>query len=279
MIIDGESIAQNYITHLKRDSDALKKKGIVPGFGILLVGDDPASHLYVSMKLVLARKLGFYCRRVLLASSASEKEILQKLNQLQEDQRIHGVIIQLPLPQHILFKNVSKAIDRRKDIDCLNPNNLKLLKKGSKPVFLPPTAESVTELIDSTGTKLKNKKIVLVGRGFFAHQIAALCIAKGARVSLISSSGIHSSRAIRQADIVVSAVGKARIVKGDYVKKGVVVIDVGTSKQGGKTVGDVDMQSVMPKARAVSPVPGGVGPVTVSMLMKNVVRAAKALTK
>ncbi len=279
MIIDGESIAQNYISRLKQDADVLKKRGIVPGFGILLVGDDSASHLYVSMKLALARKLGFYCRRVLLAGNVSEKEILQKLNKLQEDPRIHGVIVQLPLPQHILFKNIAKTIDTRKDIDCLNPNNLKLLKKGKKPVFLPPTAESVTHLIASTKTSLKNKKVVVVGRGFFAHQIAALCIAKGARVSLISSSGIHSSRVIRQADIIISAVGKARIVKGEYVKKGVVVIDVGTSKQGDKTVGDVDMQSVMPRARAVSPVPGGVGPVTVSMLMKNVVRAAKALTK
>ncbi|MEK7648981.1 MAG: bifunctional 5,10-methylenetetrahydrofolate dehydrogenase/5,10-methenyltetrahydrofolate cyclohydrolase [Patescibacteria group bacterium] len=279
MIINGKALAQRFTMRLQRDTRALLQKGVRPGFGILLVGDDPASHLYVSMKLDLARKLGFYCKRVFLPKNTSEEIVVQKLKTLQNNPRIHGVIVQIPLPKPISLGAVCATLDPKKDIDCLHPSNLKSLQRGVRPVFWPPTAESVVSLIKSTKQSLKNKKVVIVGCGFFAHQIAALCASKGARVKVVSSSATRIKQSTLQADIVISAVGKPKIITGDSIKKGAIVIDVGASKQGNKTVGDVDMESVAPKAKAVSPVPGGVGPVTVVILMKNVLDAAKRLTR
>lgn len=269
MIIDGAKKAEQLSEQLKKDTKALSKKGIVPGVGILLVGDDPASHLYVAMKMRLARKLGFYCKRVVLVRQSSESNVIAALQKLQNDPRINGVIIQIPLPKDISLEHVCEKIDPKKDIDCLHPDNLKALSEGERPYFWPPTAESVSYLISSTKTSLKNKKVAVVGRGFFARQIMALCRAKGA----------HIIKTTRSADIVISAVGIPKTITGDSVRRGAIVIDVGTTKVNGKTVGDVDILTVTEKAKAVSPVPGGVGPVTVVMLMKNVLKAAKALTK
>ncbi len=270
MIIDGIKKAQQLTAQLKKSTDMLLKKGVVPGFGILLVGDDPASHLYVAMKVRLAKELGFYCVNVTLSRDAIEEDVVRQLEALQRNPRIHGVIIQIPLPGHLSLDAICAHLDKEKDIDCLHPDNLKALSLKTQPRYLPPTAESVLYLIHATKTSLLRKKVVVVGRGFFAQQIAALCAMKGARVL--------AKTLLYKADIIVSVVGKPGSITGDSIKKGAIVIDVGTTKVGSKTIGDVDLTTVEPKARAVSPVPGGVGPVTVVMLMKNVLIAAKRLT-
>lgn len=278
-IIDGKKIAHDIERRLKRDVAKLyRRTGIRPGLGILLVGDDPASHLYVSIKMAHARAIGLYCKKILLPKTASEQRVMRQLQRLQHDPRIHGVIIQIPLPKTISLDRVCGYIDPKKDIDCLHPLNLTTLSNGKEPVFWPPTAESVVHLIAAARVSLRGKKIAIVGKGFFSRQIAALCTAKKATVEIVPSSMVQKKSALQSADIVISAVGRPGIIKGDYIKKGSVVIDVGTAKVGGHTVGDVDLATVLHKARAISPVPGGVGPVTVAILMKNVVMAAQ-LTK
>lgn len=279
-IIDGKKIARGIERRLKRDAAKFyHRTGMQPGLGILLVGDDPASHLYVSIKMSHARSIGLYCKKVLLPKNASEQSVIRHLQKLQNNPRIHGVIIQIPLPKTISLDRVCASIDPKKDIDCLHPLNLTALSNGKKPVFWPPTAESVAHLIAVAKVPLRGKKIAIVGRGFFSRQIAALCTAKKAKVTLIASSMIQKKSALQSADIIISAVGKPRIIKGDYIKKGAVVIDVGTAKVEGRTVGDVDVKTVVTVAGAVSPVPGGVGPVTVAILMKNVLQSAKQLTE
>lgn len=275
-IIDGKKIAYNIERRLKRDvTNFYRRKGKHPGLGILIVGDDPASHVYVKIKETHAHSLGYYCKRIMLPKTASQQRVIKQLKKLQEDPNVHGVIVQIPLPPHISLEDVIKNIDPKKDIDCLHPANIKSLLDAQRPSFWPPTAESVECLIRAAGVSLHGKKIIIVGRGFFSRQIAAFCSAKKAKVALIPSSMIQKKSALQSADVVISAVGKPGIIKGDYIKKGAVVIDVGTAKVKGHTVGDVDLATVMRRACAVSPVPGGVGPVTVAMLMKNVLRAAK----
>jgi len=274
--IDGNALAYAVTLNVKRETARfIRKKGIPPGLGIILVGDDPASHLYVGIKLRMARTLGFYCRRVVLPQHASERDVMLALHSLQRSKRINGVIIQIPLPRHISINRVCSQIDPRKDIDCLNPDNLKALSEGRTPPFWPPTAESVVHAIRSVQSSLKKKKVVVVGRGFFAKQIAALCFAMGAHLELISSSAHNLKKKTRTADILISAIGRPKSITGDMIKKGCVVIDVGVAKVNGVTVGDIDFESVVQKAGAVSPVPGGIGPITVAMLMKNVLKAAK----
>lgn len=279
MILDGNTLAQRLIADLREDATEASQRGVRPGFGVVLVGNDPASHLYVSMKMRLARSLGFASKRVLLQQSATESEVIAKLRDLQSDPHIHGVIIQIPLPTHLDASRICMAIDPAKDIDCLHPDNLKKLTTHRKPFFWPPTAESVVYLIRSVKMPLIGKRVAVVGRGFFARQIGALLKAKKTHVLFVTSATPKKRAILQAADIIVSAVGKPGIITGEDIKKGVVVIDVGVAKSGSKTVGDVDMKSVLPKARAVSPVPGGVGPVTVVMLMRNVLKAALALTK
>lgn len=271
MIIDGKKIAEELKQSLAVRSLRMLTR---PGFAAVLVGNDPASVLYVERKGQMARELEFYFRKVHLPASASQKRVIAVLDALSSDSRIHGIILQVPLPSHIALDEVSHHIAAQKDIDCFHPDNLAKLFLN-KPTVVPPTPEAVLRLIQSTGQELKTSDIVVIGDGFFARQISAHCLNQGAVVTLIHSKAQRLAKLTRAADVVITAVGRAGYLTGAMVKKGSVVIDVGITKHGKKVVGDVDFASVTRKARAVTPVPGGVGPLTVAILMENVLMAAR----
>lgn len=274
MIIDGKKIAEELKEDIKRRARRIRPR---PGFAAVLVGSDPASVLYVEKKGQMAQELGFHFRKVQLSASASQRKVVAALDELSADAKIHGIILQVPLPSHIALDEVSHHIDARKDIDCFHPDNLAKLFLN-KPTVAPPTPEAVLWLIQSTGCDLRAADVAVVGDGFFARQISAHCLNQGAVVTLVHSKAARLAALTRAADVVITAVGRSGYLIGAMIKKGAVVIDVGITKQGKKVVGDVDFASVSKKARAVTPVPGGVGPLTVAVLMENVLKAAVGLT-
>ncbi len=275
MIIDGKKIAIELKEDIRKRASRLKVR---PGFGVVLVGNDPASLVYVERKCVMAQELGFYFKKVHVPSTVSQKKVMSALDALSADKNIHGIILQVPLPSHIALDEVSHHIDQEKDIDCFHPDNLARLFLN-KPTMCPPTPEAVLRLIQSTGQELKSSDIVVIGDGFFARQISAHCLNQGAVVTLVHSKAVRLAALTHAADVVVTAVGRPNFLTGTMIKKGAVVIDVGITKRGTSVVGDVDLASVSRKARAVTPVPGGVGPLTVAVLMENVLKAAQRLTK
>lgn len=275
MTIDGKKIATELKEDIRERASHLKVR---PGFAAVLVGADPASVMYVEKKGQMALELGFYFKKVQLPADVSQKKLTGALDVLSADKQIHGIILQVPLPPHLALDEVSHHIDARKDIDCFHPDNLAKLFLN-KPTVVPPTPEAVLRLIQSTGQDLGTSDVVVIGDGFFARQISAHCLNQGAVVTLVHSKAARLAALIRGADVVITAVGKSGYLTGAMVKKGAVVIDVGITKSGNRVVGDVDFASVVKKARAVTPVPGGVGPLTVAVLMENVMNAAQSLTK
>ncbi len=278
--IDGRKIADAVLRDVQKNTLLLKKKGVTPGLGILIVGEDKASHTYVAIKLRTAATLGIYAKRLLLPSSASLQEIIHALKKLQRNPHIHGVIVQAPLPRSVDLDQVTPHILLRKDIDCFHPENLSRFFTGKDVCFSPPTAEAVTRCIESTGATLHEKRILVVGRGFFGRQIATHCINNGGIVTLVGSQYKDLSKLGGISDIIISVVGRHGVIQGSMVKSGTIIIDVGISKnEQGHIVGDVDMESLKKKDAYVTPVPGGVGPITVALLMENVVRAATLTLK
>ncbi len=276
MIIDGKKIAAELKEDIRNRVSRLKVR---PGFGVVLVGNDPASLVYVERKCVMARDLGFYFKKVHLPANATQKKVIAALDALSLDATIHGIILQVPLPSHIAFDEVAHHIAVEKDIDCFHPDNLAKLFLNKPLPFSPPTPEAVLRLIGSTEQHLAQSDVVVIGDGFFARQISAHCLNKGAVVTLVHSKASRLSSLANAADVIITAVGKPNFLTGSMIKKGAVVIDVGITKSGKRVVGDADFLSVSKKARAVTPVPGGVGPLTVAVLMENVLNAAKSLTK
>ncbi len=275
-ILDGKKCADISEKKLKKETTLfIKKTGGRPGLGILLVGNDSASTLYVSLKKKKAQELGFFCEVVTLSKKASQEKVIQTLEKLQIQKNIHGVIIQLPLPRHLHSEKVLEHLDTKKDIDCLHSRNLARLFSGKDLQYSPPTAESVISLIRLSKKKIRNTSIVVVAKGFFGKQIGVLCRTYGGNVIQIHSESPDFLEILRRADILISAVGKPHCITGAMIKKGAVVIDVGTSNKHGRVVGDVDFKTVSKKASAITPVPGGVGPLTVVLLMKNVLKAAQ----
>lgn len=278
-ILNGKKLAVKIEKKLKKETALfVKKTGIQPGIGILLAGNDPASALYVSLKKKKAHELGFFCKVVMLSKKVSQKKIIQSLEKLQAQKNIHGVIVQLPLPHRFVSEEILKVLDQKKDIDCLHPNNLTKLFSGKNVEYAPPTAESVIHLIHLSRKEMQNTPIAVVAKGFFGRQIAALCRIYGGNVIQIDMDAPDFLDIIRRVEILISALGKPRCITADMVRRRAVVIDVGTSKEGGRVVGDVDFKLVSKKAEAITPVPGGVGPLTVILLMKNVLKAARILT-
>lgn len=271
MIIDGKVLAEKIIKKIEQRAKRLKTK---PGLAALLVGDNPASTLYVERKGELAKRLGFHFERIHLPLSTPQKQVTAVLDRLSVDKNISGIIVQLPLPTQCAFDEVSHHIALEKDIDCFHPDNLSKLFLGKLLPFPPPTPEAVARLIQSSGVPLPSQYATIVGSGFFSRQIAAHLGNLGSIVTLISSNEKALSKYTLMADIIVTAVGKPEFLKGVMVKKGAVVIDVGITKKGSRVVGDVDFKSVSKKASALTPVPGGVGPMTLALLMENVLQAA-----
>lgn len=286
-IIDGKAVADAVRSELRGRIDALRKRGVTPGLAAVLVGEDPASAVYVRRKREACRDLGVASPDTTFPSSTSEQELLRTLDGLNRDARIHGILTQLPLPDHIDEARVLEAIDPRKDVDGFHPENVGRLLQG-RPRFVSATPLGVIELLLRTGHDPAGQRVVIVGRSnIVGKPLAALLVQKrrggNATVTVAHTGTRDLARVTREAEILVAAAGSPGLVKADMVARGAVVIDVGISSvpdaskpSGRRLVGDVDFEGVRQVASAITPVPGGVGPMTIAMLLSNAVAAAEA---
>lgn len=289
-LILGKEVSQEIYGELEARIAALKEKGVTPGLGVVLVGEDPASQTYVRMKGKKCEELGMRSETVILPESTTQSELLVKVDELNNDPGIHGFLIQLPLPDHIDEQAVINAIDPSKDVDCFHPSNVGRMLIGD-PDFMPATPAGVQQMLIRSGIETEGKHVVVVGRSnIVGKPMAAMMMqkAKGAdsTVTVVHSRTKDIASYTREADILIVAIGKAGFITEDMVKKGAVVMDVGTNhipdsskKSGTRLVGDVDFEKVKEKASAITPVPGGVGPMTICMLMVNTVHAAEMADK
>ena len=278
VIIDGNKIAQEVRQQVRNDAlDFKGKTGIVPGLAVILMGEDPASQVYVDRKAKACAEVGFFSREYRLPADTSETKLLGIINELNADKLIHGILVQLPLPKHIQTDKIIAAIDPHKDVDGLHPYNVGGLVSGN-PLFVPCTPRGIMELISRTGIELAGKEAVVVGRSnLVGKPIALLLLAQHATVTICHSRTKDLPAVTRRADVLIAAVGKAEMIKANMIKEGAVVIDVGVNRlESGKLAGDVAFNEVAPKASYITPVPGGVGPMTIAMLMKNTLDAALA---
>jgi methylenetetrahydrofolate dehydrogenase (NADP+)/methenyltetrahydrofolate cyclohydrolase len=276
-IIDGKALAKGIREGLAGEVLRLKEKHkLVPKLCVLLAGEDPASQLYVRNKERGCAEVGMLSEVLRFSASTSQKELVAKVRELNNDKSVHGILVQLPLPAGIDAIAVLNEISPDKDVDGLHPLNLGKLLKGEKPPFLPCTPQGIVELVLSTGLSIQGKEAVIVGRSnIVGKPVALLLLQHHATVTICHSKTADLGAVARRADILVAAVGSPGIIHGDMVKEGAVVIDVGTNRVGDKFVGDVDFDSVKDRAAFITPVPGGVGPMTIAMLLKNTVEAAK----
>ena len=273
-IINGKEIAAQIRSELKERVDRLASKGRRPGLAVVLVGDNPASAVYVRMKKKACQEIGIYSEEHRLPSTISQGELLALVDLLNADPKIHGILVQLPLPKGLDEEEVINRIDPRKDVDGFHPVNVGKLSIGL-PAFVPCTPAGVLELVKRTGTTIAGKKVVVLGRSNIVGKPAAmLFLRENATVTICHSRTVNVKDECAQGDILVVAVGQPQLVKGDWVKPGAVVIDVGINRVDGQIVGDVDFSEVKEVAGAITPVPGGVGPMTIAMLMKNTVDVA-----
>ena len=276
-IIDGklisaqirEEIAQKVVEYNKRT-------GKLPGLAVIIVGEDPASQVYVRNKKKACEQVGFYSRVYELPQETTQEELNALVEKLNADEQIHGILVQLPLPRHLNEEEVLLKIDPRKDVDAFHPYNVGMITIGN-PGFLPCTPAGVMQLLIRSGIEISGKECVVVGRSnIVGKPMALLLLAANGTVTVCHSRTRDLAEVCRRADILVAAIGKADFFTGDMVKEGAVVIDVGMNRRAdGKLTGDVDFASVEPKVSYITPVPGGVGPMTIAMLMKNTLTAGK----
>jgi len=274
-IIDGKALAEKTRERLRLEVEALKKKtGCEPCLAMVLVGENPASKVYVNMKEIACGKAGIRARRIHLPESVSQKQLVDEVSALAADGEVNGVLVQIPLPKHVKEEAVIGAIPPEKDVDGFHPLNAGKLFSFNDPLFAPATPMGVMALVKESGAKLEGAHAVVVGRSnLVGKPVAMLLLRENATVTMCHSKTRDLAAHTRQADVLIVAVGHPKLITADMVKPGAVVIDVGTSKVDGKLVGDVDFQAVKEKAGAITPVPGGVGPMTVAMLLENVVSA------
>jgi methylenetetrahydrofolate dehydrogenase (NADP+)/methenyltetrahydrofolate cyclohydrolase len=271
-IIDGKKIAEDIYTELKEEVKNLEDK---PGLAVVLVGDDPASLVYVRNKERICKRLGLNYRLMRFPQSADKNEILSTIESLNSDKEINGIIVQIPLPEHLDPFEVVSAIDPLKDVDGLHPDNLGRLLSG-KPRIIPCTPLGVIELLKRENIDIRGKNAVIVGRSnLVGKPLFHLLLSLDATVTVCHSKTRDLKEETSRADILVCAVGVPKLISADMVKEGATVIDVGINRVGDRLVGDVDFENIMGIASAITPVPGGVGPMTVAMLMKNVITAYK----
>ncbi|NQT29938.1 MAG: bifunctional methylenetetrahydrofolate dehydrogenase/methenyltetrahydrofolate cyclohydrolase FolD [Candidatus Saganbacteria bacterium] len=276
-IIDGKVIAKRIRGEIAEEVRELKKeKGITPKLCVVLAGDDPASQVYVRGKERACAEVGIESDVRRLPPTVKQQELIGLVRNLNKDKSIHGLLVQLPLPKGIDPKPVLDEISAEKDVDGLHPLNMGKLLKGENPTFVSCTPQGIMELLLSTGVEIKGKEAVVVGRSnIVGKPIALLLLQKHATVTICHSRTQDLGEVIRRADILVASVGSPGIVHGDMVKEGAVVIDVGVNRVGDKLVGDVDFDSAKDRASYITPVPGGVGPMTIAMLLKNTLAAAR----
>ncbi len=274
--IDGKAVAAKIRAQVAQDVEALKARGICPGMAVVLVGNDPASKIYVNNKKKACAETGIYSEEHLLPAETTQEELLALIEKLNADEKIHGILVQSPLPKHLDEKLVVEHIDPRKDVDAFHAYNVGKIMIGDF-TFLPCTPAGVIELIRSTGVPIEGKNCVVVGRSnIVGKPMAMLLLHNNGTVTICHSRTKNLAEICRGADILVAAVGKPKFITADMVKPGAVVIDVGMDRdENGKLCGDVDFDAVEPIASYITPVPGGVGPMTIAMLMKNAVRAAE----
>src|SRR3989344_5908831 len=274
-IIDGKKVAEKIYKKLNDDIFDLNEQLIEPGLAIVQVGNDPASEVYVGKKIEKAKELGLFAKRVPMTTSVSFEQVAEAVKKLNDDDTIHGMIVQMPLPKHLDPVKVMELISPEKDVDGFSSVNQGRLLAG-KPYFTPATPKGIMEIIKSTGVKIAGKNAVVVGRSnIVGKPIAMLLLQEDATVTICHSKTKNLGEITSNADILISAVGKPKLIKENMVKKGAIVIDVGTTKVKGKLVGDVDFENVKKKAGWITPVPGGVGPMTIASLMQNTIEAAK----
>jgi methylenetetrahydrofolate dehydrogenase (NADP+)/methenyltetrahydrofolate cyclohydrolase len=283
VLLDGRAAAKAVRADLARRVAALGARGVKPGLRILLVGNDPASCVYVASKERASTKVGIEARVERLAENAGADDVDGVVESWNRDPGVHGFIVQLPLPRQLDAHHVLKQVSPDKDVDGLSPASLGALASG-RPGFMPATPSGIIELLLQNGITLSGKRVVIVGRGeLVGRPLASMLLLRGERgdatVTVCHSRTRDLGAVCRTAEILVVAVGRAGLVTGEMVSEGVVVVDAGTSSVDGKLVGDVDFESVAAKASAITPVPGGVGPMTVAMLLANTVRAAEQLTE
>ena len=269
-IIDGKKIAEKILHGLKLKVKSMKEK---PGLALVLVGNNPASEVYVNFKEKDSKDVGFYCERYNLDKNISEMDLLNLLNNLNQKTNIHGILVQLPLPKQIDEKLITNSILPHKDVDGFTPVSLGNLM-AENAIMAPATARAVIYLIESTGTKIEGKNAVVVGRSSIVGKpTAMMLLEKNATVTICHSRTKNLAEHTKKADILVVATGKPELIKKEMVKEGAVVIDVGINRVGDKLIGDVDFNGVKEVAGYITPVPGGVGPMTRAMLMENTLKA------
>jgi methylenetetrahydrofolate dehydrogenase (NADP+)/methenyltetrahydrofolate cyclohydrolase len=287
-LIDGKTIAARCHAATADDIARLRARGITPGLAVVLLGDHPASRAYVRSKDKTCRELGMYSRKLELPASTTQEELLRLIAGLNADPAIHGILVQSPPPQHIDEAAVVRAIDPRKDVDGFHPLNVAALAMEDPSALVPCTPLGCLELLRACDIPTRGARAVVVGRSLIVGKpMAMLLLAKGAdaTVTVAHSRTADLAAVCREADILVAALGRPKFLGAEHVREGAVVIDVGINRvedpadpRGYRLVGDVDFDAVAPKCRAITPVPGGVGPMTIAMLMGNTVRACRALT-
>jgi methylenetetrahydrofolate dehydrogenase (NADP+)/methenyltetrahydrofolate cyclohydrolase len=275
-IIDGKAIAADIREEIAADVVALKERGVTPGLAVVLVGDDPASRVYVSMKEKACEKAGIFSDEHKLPAETTEAQLLALIEELNNDPRIDGILVQLPLPDHIDESKILETISPTKDADGFHPYNVGRLVTGN-PLYQPCTPYGVMKMLEHIGVDLTGKEVVVVGRSnIVGKPVALMCLAQHATVTLCHSRTRDLPGKVAQADVVIAAVGRPEMIKGSWIKEGAVVIDVGVNRVGEKKlVGDVEFEAAKERASAITPVPGGVGPMTITMLLYNTVEGAK----
>ena len=286
-LIDGRAIAEKVYVDLRREIAELKAKGVTPGLAVVVVGDDPASRAYVRSKDKMCRELGLHSLKLELPASTTQTELLNRVEELNADSNIHGILVQSPPPAHIDEAAIVRALDPRKDVDGFHPENVAKLVLDAPSGFVPCTPLGVMRLLIESKININGAHVVILGRSMIVGKPLALLLMQknekaNATVTVVHSRSRDLGEITRSADIIIAAIGRAGFVKPDHVREGAVVIDVGINRvedaaaeRGYRLVGDVAFDEVSKKASAITPVPGGVGPMTIAMLMSNTVKAAR----
>jgi methylenetetrahydrofolate dehydrogenase (NADP+) / methenyltetrahydrofolate cyclohydrolase len=278
-IIDGKAVAAKVRERVAREVEELRAAGVTPGLATVLVGDDPASAVYVRMKREDCAEVGIESFHHEPGGDITQEDLAELLRTLDADERVHGILLQLPLPDHLDQDVLIPLIDREKDVDGLTPANAGLLAQGRAEALVPCTPAGVMEMLDHAGVELEGARAVVIGRSILVGKpVATLLLAANATVTHCHSRTHDLAAACRDADVIVAAVGRLGTVTADMVREGAVVIDVGTNRTDDGLRGDVDYDAVREKAGAITPVPGGVGPMTRAMLLANTVRTARTQT-
>ena len=280
-IIDGKAVSAEVRAEIKAETEKfISESGITPGLAVIIVGNNPASQVYVRNKKRACGEVGFFSTVIEMPEETTESELLDKIAELNSDEKIHGILVQLPLPKHISEEKIILAIDPKKDVDAFHPYNVGRIVTGDYDLA-PCTPSGVMELLRRYGISVRGKECVIAGRSnIVGKPMALLMLSADATVTVCHSKTANLAEVCRRADILITAIGKPKFFGADAVKDGAVVIDVGINRtEDGKLCGDVDFDAVLGKVSAITPVPGGVGPMTITMLLRNTLSAAKKTVK